>query len=193
MRVLLIGEGPSELSGALRAFISRLGLSDYEIEQDRMSRRDIHAHHGKGKGYLKRAIRWMLEAQRREYDAVVLLVDQDDHKERVTEIDDAQESDLATIRRALGVAIRTFDAWMLADEHALTTVLEYQVSRQQNPENVTDPKRLCTELLEDSSLAIGAAEAYGAIASVADVGVLEERCPKGFAPFANRVRELSKE
>jgi hypothetical protein len=83
-----------------------------------VSRKDIHAHHGKGQGYFKKALRWILEAERRGYDALVLVIDQDNTPERVQEINKAQNDQRVTLRRALGVAIRTFDAWMLADEQA---------------------------------------------------------------------------
>ncbi len=191
MKVLLVGEGASELAGALKAFVNRMGISEHEIEQDKVSRRDIHAHHGKGKGYYKRAIRWMREAQKNGYDAIILLIDQDDRPERVKEFAAAQEYLSVPIRRALGVATRTFDAWMLADEKALTTVLEYQVSRQTDPEKLADPKRVCTDLLENSPQDMSPAKMYAAIANIVDISVLEARCSKGFGPFAQRVRELS--
>jgi hypothetical protein len=77
MRVLLVAEGASELAGALEALVRRLGLEDAEIAHDRVSSPNLHAHHGNGKGYFKRTIRWMFEAQKRGYDALILLIDQD--------------------------------------------------------------------------------------------------------------------
>ena len=191
MKVLLVGEGPSELAGALRAFVIRLGVSDHDIVQDRVSQRTIHAHHGKGKGYFKRAVRWMLEAQKRGYDAIILVVDQDDQPQRSKECDEAQQYASASIRRAFGVAIRTFDAWMLADEQALTTVLGYEVLRQRNPEKLADPKSVCNQLLDASEVAMGSAEMYAAVAGAVNLNILKSRCSKGFAPFAERVRELA--
>jgi hypothetical protein len=191
MRVLLVGEGPSELAGALQNLVSRLADTDLEINIDRISRREIHAHHGKGRGFFKRAVRWMLEARKRGYDAIVLVSDEDGRAERTHEINEAQQYGGTPIRRALGVAIRTFDAWMLADEIALTDVLEYQVPRQQNPENIMDPKGVCRTLLNNSARPMNSTEMYAALAGAVNLDVIERRCERGFAPFARRVRQLN--
>jgi len=100
MKVLLVGEGASELAGALETLVRRLGLAEAEIAQDRVSRRDLHAHHGKGRGYFKRAVRWMLEAQKRGHDALILVIDEDGHPERSQEFADAQQYTGTTIHRA---------------------------------------------------------------------------------------------
>ena len=191
MKILLVAEGASELEGALLSLVVRLGLEGHEIEQDRVSQRTIHAHHGKGKGYFKRAVRWMLEADRAGYDAIILVIDQDDQPQRSRELEQAQDFGECQIRRAFGVAIRSFDAWILADESALTAVLECTVSRQSDPEKHTDPKSVCRALFEDSDSQLRPAEMYAAVAAAADLAVLETRCAKGFAPFADRVRELA--
>jgi hypothetical protein len=190
MKVLLVGEGASELSGALRILVGRIGDAQFEVEQDRVSQARIHAHHGKGKGYFKRAVRWMLEAEKRGFDALILLIDQDGLAIRRRELDEAQEDATATIRRALGVAIKTFDAWMLADERALASVLKYAVPRQPDPETLRDPKQKCEEIIAASEISISPSEVYSGVTRVAQIGTLEQRCPNGFAPFAERVRRL---
>lgn len=190
MKVLLVGEGPNELDGALETLVRRLGLADAEIDTDQVKCSDIHAHHGKGQGYFKRAVRWILEAKKRGYDALVLVIDRDNRPERLQEFERAQQQYPPAIRRALGVAIRTFDAWMLADERALTKVLGCAVSRQQNPETIAKPKDLIREILDTSDQSMATSEAYAAIANLVDMHVLETRCKRGFAPFAGRVREL---
>lgn len=193
MRILLVSEGPSELHGALQNLVRRLGMIEDDIEVDRVSQRSVHAHHGKGRGYFKRAVRWMLEAQKRGCDALILVIDQDGRPERTREIDEAQAYTGTPVLRALGVAIRTFDAWILADERALTGILETSVSRQPQPESILDPKGICRRLLHESECSMRLAEMYAATAEIADIAMLESRCPKGFAPFAQRVRGLSPE
>lgn len=195
MKVLIVAEGIHELGrgecpGALEIMIRRLHVGPIECNPQPVKLNTIHAHHGKSKGYEKKAIRWLLEAQEQGYDALVLLIDEDGRAERLTEINQAQETRLATIRRAMGVAIRTFDAWMLADEQALGRALGQTVQRQKEPEAQPDPKRVCLELLMGGELVITQAEMYAAVAREADCRILEARCPKGFAPFAQRVREL---
>ena len=130
------------------------------------------------------------EGKKRGYDAIVLVIDQDNAPERVQEITMAQNNQLVALPRALGVAIRTFDAWMLADEQALTRVLGYAVSPQRSPEDVSDAKGVCTQLLGKSPMAMSQSEFYASVAREADMSTLTRQCSKGFAPFAQRVRSL---
>ncbi len=190
MRVLIVAEGHHEGGGALESLVRRLSTYQLECDFERISQKRIHAHHGRGRGFLKRAIRWMKEAERRGYEALVLLIDEDGQSERIGEIERAQEDRLARIKRALGVAIRTFDAWILADEQALSTVLEISVGRQPSPETISDPKQVCTTLLVESDKRMNQSEMYAGVAETAEIGILTDRCPNGFAPFAERVRAL---
>ncbi len=193
MKVLLVGEGASELGGALESLVQRLGLNDAEFESKPANRADLHAFNGKGPGHLKRAVRWMLLAQKEGFDAIVLVIDQDGRSERSTEFAQAQDYTGTSICRALGVAIETFEAWMLADEVALTNALGYRVPRQPDPESIRKSKLKPTidDLLSKCDKSMGPPNVYAAIAGAADLAVLEERCSRGFAPFAQRVRALS--
>jgi hypothetical protein len=189
MKVLIVGEGKHELAGAMLALVGRLAPTGCVFDQANV-RHDIHVHHGKGRGYFKRAVRWMLEAQKRGYDALVLLIDQDGFSERTKELADAQAFDGAAIPRALGVAIRSFDAWMLADERALSSVLGCAVSRQPDPETIVNPKESCSDLLANASQPFSQTQMYAEVAKAFDLDVVANRCPKGFAPFAERVRAI---
>ncbi len=190
MRALIVSEGKHESSGALLTLVNHLCSVELSCEQDQVSRRDIHTHPGKGKGYFKRAIRWMIEAKKQGFDVLILVIDEDGRAERVEQFTQAQGYERVAIRRALGVAIREFDAWMLGDEVALTKVLGYTISRWPDPEAIRDPKLVCKCLLESAPNKMRQREMYAAVADAADVVMLEERCPKGFAPFASRVRAL---
>ena len=190
MKTLLVSEGKHELSGSLETFVRRLSPLNLEIDHDRVSRSDIHAHHGKGQGFFKRAVRWILEARKRGYEAIVLVVDEDGQSERIRELTAAQESTVVEFRRALGIAIRTFDAWMLADECALSAVLGRAIGRQPAPEEISNPKEVCVELRDQSKAYMTQSEMYGKLAEVIELRVAQERCPRGFAPFAARVRSL---
>lgn len=190
MKVLIVSEGKHERCGAIQALVTRLATNDLALDYDRVSRPDIHAHHGKGRGYYKRALRWLFEAAKRGHDALVLVIDEDGRSERVEQINQAQKTELNPLRRAFGVAIRTFDAWMLADEEALTEVLGLQVQRQSDPERERDPKGVCKDLLDSSPRPMSQSQMYAAVADRTSIQRLEERCPRGFAPFAGRVRAL---
>jgi len=187
MRVLVVAEGKHERGGALENLLKRLAGDTATFEFDRVANKEIHTFHGKGQGYFKRAVRWLLEAEKRRVDALVFLIDEDGQRERVAQIGDAQNSSMLQLSRAMGVAIRTFDAWMLADEGTLTRVLGSQIGRQRDPENIRDPKTVCVGLLADSSAPMAQTEMYARVANQADITVLSARCPSGFAPFAARV------
>ncbi len=195
MKVLLVSEGHHELgkdqeTGALEFFVRGIYEGSLQCDLAKVSRKDIHAHHGKGRGYFKRAIRWMLEAKKKGYDALILVIDQDNQPDRIQQFTDAQETDDLLFRRALGVAIRTFDAWILADERALSQILKDTISQQSRPEAIRDAKERCAQLHTNSKVALSQSEFYAAVAAEAKIDTLEEQCPKGFAPFAERVRSL---
>ncbi len=196
MRVLVVSEGEHEQGGALENLLRRLGGKEAKFAFDCVQRDDIHTHHGKGRGYVKRALRWLKEAKRREMDALVLLVDQDHPEYRRSEqVREAQEYcnpkvPALTLPRAMGVAIKTFDAWMLADEKALTEVLGCTVARQHDPETISQPKKVCGRLLESGTNRMAQREMYAGVALRLDIEVLTKRCPRGFKPFAERVRKM---
>ncbi len=190
MRVLVVSEGKHEQAGALENLLKKLGGAGAEFDLDRVSNPSIHAIHGLGRGYFKRALRWLREAEKRGADALILLIDQDGQGERTRQIEDGQNSVLSQLPRAMGVAIRTFDAWMLADERALTEVLGCVVPRQPGPETIRDPKSICAGLLANGQNQMAQREMYAEIARRVDIDILSARCPTGFRPFAGYVRQV---
>lgn len=196
MKVLVVSEGEHEQGGALENLLRRLGGQEAEFVFDYVRRDDIHTHSGKGAGYTKRALRWLKEAKKRKMDALVLLVDQDNPEYRRGEqLQEAQgyrnpKVPAFTLPRAMGVAIRTFDAWILADEGALAEVLGCAVARQRDPESIRKPKEICRKLLEDGTNPMAQRDMYAEVALRLDLHTLFKRCPKGFKPFAERVRAV---
>ncbi len=191
MRVLVVVEGKHESDGAARALIQQVRPDLTDLTFDRLANSKIHVHPGKGKAYFKKAVRWMLEARKRGYDAIILLVDRDGVPTRCTEIADAQNHTAqCLIPRALGVPVEAFDAWMLADEQAISKVLAVTVPKQSDPEKLAHPKEHMGKLLAELGLHWGGAEMYARIAAELDISHLARRCPEGFAAFAERVRML---
>lgn len=190
MRVLVVAEGEHELSGALESLLKRLGGESSTFDYDRVSNNTIHAFHGIGDGYFKRAIRWLKEAEKRGVDALILLIDEDGRRERIEQIQEAQNSLLSQLPRAMGVAIRMFDAWMLADEKALTEVLGYNIDRQTDPETIRNPKQVCMKLLEGSQIPMPQRDMYARVSCTINIDVLCDRCRSGFRPFATYVRNI---
>jgi hypothetical protein len=201
MRVLIVSEGASELgtaehAGSLGVLVERLRAErneKLEFESITVRHPELVRFHGKGGGMEKKAISCLRYAEKKGYEAVVLVIDQDDekYKYRRNEIAKAQASDkYAGIRRAMGVAVLTFDAWVLADEVALSKVVEKTVSAQPDPEGISDAKSHCRLLREEHGCAMRMAEFYTLVAGHARLKVWEERCAEGFGVFARRVREM---
>jgi hypothetical protein len=193
MKVLLVGEGKHEAGGALEALVRRLSKHQaMRLEFKKISDPELHVHHGKGHGVFKRSLAWMRRAQRDGYAAIVILIDHDGYDDRILATDQAQ-NDLqhATVPRALGVAIRSFDAWILADEQALTRTLGCPpIQRQPAPETIDDPKALCDQLCCDAGRPMALSDMYKAVLEAANLELLVERCPRGFAPFAKHVGSI---
>ena len=190
MRILIVGEGAHEEGGALQAIVERVIGDGHACDFRRVAQANLHVHHGKTKGMEKKAIRWMLDARRDGYDGLVFLVDEDGYPTRVAEVERAQADATSDIRRAVGVAVRSFDAWVLADETAIAGALGCTVDRQPDPEGVSDPKGRCADLLRDSPTAIWPRDFYAAVLQRIDLAKLRERCPVGFAPFERRLSAM---
>ena len=194
MKVLIVAEGKHERSGSLETLVRRLFGGDLQLDLDDIHRRLSPLHGIGGFDYCKRALQWIQEAQKRGYDAIVLLLDEDGYPDRIKGIDQAQVrlSKTAMLPRALGVAVRAFDAWMLADEKALSDTLSRVVSCQPSPEGIRDPKAVCQQIRDETpDCELGLAEMYALVAEKTRLEILEQRCPSGFKPFAVRVRALA--
>ena len=195
MRTLLVGEGIHEIGddarvGALEVLVRRLG--PLQIDEVRPWKDPVvRSHRGQGGGVFKRAYRWIQWASEQGFDAVVVVIDEDGDRERARDFARAQDEADLTLPRALGVAVRTFDAWMLADHVALSHVLHRTVDTQPDPEDVSEPKDRMLAIIAGSPGEDAARRVYAAIAERADIQALERRCPRGFCTFASRVRRLA--
>jgi hypothetical protein len=192
MKILLVSEGKHEIQtggerGALQVLVERLLECECEIETRKVSDPAIIREVGKGDGMFKRAVAWMRFAMNHDFDAIVLVIDEDGFRDRLKQIDDAQVTTVFEIPRALGVAIRSFDAWILADEVAMASALGAPVNRQPDMESIRDPKEVCRSLCERH---MSLSAFYSLVLTAVNITDLETRCAKGFAPFATRVRSL---
>lgn len=106
-----------------------------------------------------------------------------------------QEGEALSMKTALGVAVETVEAWLIADETALNTALDLHpravtapAPEQLNGAPGTDkhPKTYLRSLLARKRREVR--WPYDAIAEQARLDVLAARCPEGFAPFAAEVK-----
>jgi hypothetical protein len=75
---------------------------------------------------------------------------------------------------------------MLADQQAMTKALGGPpIDQTKAPEQLRDPKGVARKIVDGR---MSLREFYRKVAEHADVQRLAERCPKGFAPFAERLR-----
>lgn len=198
MRVLVVSEGRHELAldretGPLVELLRRLMTSEAEFVRKKVSDPAVRTHKQKGKAaaYEKRALMWISYAAKQGFDSLVLLVDQDGETERREGIDNAQQHPRFTVPRALGLAVETFDAWMLADEQSLSVALGRQVPRQKSPEGIRNPKDVCRDLHTSSNCENDLTQVYTLVAASMNFETVTKRCPLGFAPFRSRVEELN--
>lgn len=142
----------------------------------------------------------------REAKAIVAVSDRDgkENSDRIEGLNEGREY-VARSRKpcAVGVAIETIEAWLLADEQALREGLENPaISRQKDPESLTSrdetsansPKGCLNQLIDESQEGAASSdypELYAAIARAIDLDVLIKRCPEGFVPFAAQVKEMA--
>ena len=203
MRVLVVAEGvhelgsdtgdPADRRGALLALLEQLlpPPLDWETLPVRSKKLDLELQPGKGSGFYKRGLAVLRFARKHGFDGAVMLVDEDGDTSRHRSFDQAQEFTVFAIPRAFGIAVRTFDAWMIADEKALSTVLQRTVQRRPNPEKEKTPKDVAAQLLADSpQVNMSQRQLYAQLAACLNLLLLRERCPKGFVPFADRVVTL---
>lgn len=202
MRVLLVSEGFYEHSdsiwgepgnaAALEVLVRRLLNRDVEFENRKPSDQEFRGRvHGKGHRYEKVVAAFLQKAARRDFDAVVFLIDEDGDQDRRVAMDAAQQDVRSSLPRACGVAIRSFDAWILADELALADALRSEPVIESDPEHVRQPKSVCIQRRDDSGCGLRLRDLYADYASRADLELLKRRCPQGFAVFAERVTSLT--
>lgn len=201
MNILLVSEGVHEfgdsldnpeLCGALEAIVRQLTHEELTITP-RLSRDErirAHLRKGKGDGYFKLLIACMRYAEKEKFDAVIVVIDEDGEHDRVKQVDAAQDDDTVPIRRAVGISIRTFDAWMLADNLALSAAFNCQIDKVGSPESLKDGKAAFRGIRDGLGSSDRLRDLYARIGERARIEELEAACPKGFAPFADRVRKL---
>lgn len=203
MKVLIVSEGIHELgggssdpgerhdhAGALQALVQRLLPGDHEFISRPFNARDIQTIPGKGRALFKRMLLWLKHAERNGFDGAVILIDEDGDVRRHADVEAAQEQVRFRVARACGLAIREFDAWIVADEQALSAALGCTVPCQPSPEGIRDPKRTFADLHAASPCRDRPREVYAAVLAQANLDLLAKRCPRGLKPFVERVRGM---
>ena len=203
MKIRFVGEGVSDIGGngwvgvvpilTDKVLAAKLGEQPiFEIETKLLPR-----FHQK-RGYPAKAKLAITEAHRQDCAGVAIVVDRDGHRDRLKLLRQGREEAAAEvpISAAVGVAVETMEAWLLADEQAIGKVTGEVVERRQDPESLSGrrgssnhPKdRLNALLSRDSEENRTNQERLKLIAEETDVSEIEKRCPQGFGPYADEVR-----
>ena len=204
MRILVISEGKHELgrtgkdpvSGALIRLVERVLIPFLPLEKIQIEQRDNRSFGvvtpkdwgTGGADYQRKAMSWIRKAQNEKFDAIVIVVDQDNAPDRRKGLDAAQVDLRLSLPRAIGLAVKSFDAWMLADELAISKAIERQVQTQKTPEDHKDPKDAMRIIVADND---AMTDVYAKIADEVNIETLCTRCPKGFKPFRDRLAKLA--
>jgi len=189
MRVRVVGEGPHERS-ALPTIVCRTNAAVTECDFEYV--KNVPRSHGKGSVFYKKAVRAMIDAETTGFDGLVFLIDRDDDSSRHQQMSDAQDNlAQSMIPRACGVAVRTFDAWFLSDESALTKVVSESVNRQPDPEGIDDPKSTCKSIAEAASPSIALGDFYAQVAEEMNLDTVCTRCSRGFGQFHQRLAAMT--
>ena len=220
MRMLLLSEGSYDIGtrasradheqrqGAVRVFVRRIleehwnrnGIAAVEIDADVLAR--VHEHSSDVSGHERKVHLAIVEAELRNCTCVAIVVDRDGERNqaRLNALsagrDEAEKKGEALAQHtAIGLAIETVEAWLLADEQALTRALNLNPPQQQLPApeeldgapgSDKHPKAVFLSIVARTEVA--PSDAYDSVAELARLDHVERRCPLGFARFADQLR-----
>ena len=205
----MLGDGPNELDRdwghlleadrlpALPRLVHRLLGEPAGAKYDARLFRRIEHVRGKGDVWRKKAEAAISLAQEHGFDAVVIVVDRDRDSKggKCRPVFDGRDGmpGLGYPPCAVGCAIETFDAWMIADGKAVGAAGGDAARSHPSPESLDQeegtgghPKDRAIELFGSGRELTGA---YAKVAAHVDLDLLEKLCPEGFAPFAEDVRD----
>ena len=128
-------------------------------------------------------------ARRKHWDAAVVLIDRDGRRNshRLSDMQEGRSQVTLRFPCALGVAVETFDAWMIADPIAIDAAGGDKTEAPDSPESLGRPKDAADAIFGTRS-GSGLGPKYALVAKKVNLALLERACPQGFAPFAEEVR-----
>jgi len=134
---------------------------------------------------------------RRSAGAVFVMDSEGNHRGRLGELSRGRDAAYSEFPMAVGVAHPCLEAWLLVDPLAIVRALGLSslVEVPPNPENLPapqanrahNPKTVLARCA--ARLAISSREATQLALAITDLAALRNRCPVGFAPFAQEIEE----
>jgi len=219
LRILLIGDGRHELGSRLdeplvprdlpplgilvhrllgkpenASFVSRRFR---DIGQARVTSVVRTVQDAKISAFARKAAQGIAKARAEGFDAVVILIDRDRRTNAET-IDclsqgrDSVTQKMPSPRCAVGVAIETFDAWMIVDGAAIGDAggdashsFPEAEGLDGDEQSGRHPKTKAAQIFGSGE---GLGDKYAAVAKHVRLDLLSKLCDKGFAPFAREVQ-----
>ncbi|HUU23082.1 MAG TPA: DUF4276 family protein, partial [Phycisphaerae bacterium] len=182
----------------LPRLVHRLLGSPDSIRYDCRPLRSVMHVHGKARNDFARKVKGaMRTAKLQGHKGVVVVIDRDREPDRkrigaLREGRDSMQADVP-VPCAVGTAVETFDAWMIADPAAIRAAGGDASMSRPDPEKLdgraeTDrhPKVLATKAFGGRR---ELPQKYAEVAASVDIDLLRRCCPQGFAPFAAEVEE----
>lgn len=127
----------------------------------------------------------LFEFNRLNVNIIVILVDNDRQKKQrrfkeLQKICKGTHCNYDLI--AMGVAVEALEAWLLADENALSKLTNRTISAQQNPENIQRPDVVLKEITQYHSIGMPYFEILQRIVIELNLDIVLRRC-KSFKNF----------
>jgi hypothetical protein len=144
-----------------------------------------------------------------EVDMILIVVDADDNlSQRQHDLERA----LNTIRRnhldikeqlvcdrsAGGLAIKNFEAWLLADNQTVSNILGVELEQLEKLEDLSDTKSILEKAIAESTYLSEKSsnqrplQIRWNLASQIDLLIIKTCCPRGYAAFAQNLRVAAK-
>lgn len=127
----------------------------------------------------------LFEFNQLDVSIIVVLVDNDRQKrnKRFKELQKiCKKSNCSYDLIAMGVAVEALEAWLLADEKALSKLTNKTISAQQNPEGIRRPDVVLKEITQSHSIGIPYFEVLKRIVIELNLDIVLRRC-KSFKRF----------
>jgi hypothetical protein len=208
-KVLVLGDGPNELGDIRDVTLPSGGLPPLPRLLHRVLGESpslsfevslfgpVGHIHGKGPKYAKKVKLSIIRARQKNFDGLVILIDRDRRPDSETLCALERGRDEMMVATypscAVGVAVETFDAWMIVDGRAIAQAGGTAARAHGDPEKLDGkegsgrhPKDLAGEILGGEK---GLGARYATVAQHVRLDLLKERCPKGFGRFAEDIQK----
>ncbi len=180
MNIGICVEGQNDIE-AIKNLLSKIN-STYNIFNDVQYETRFH----RGYPHLIRDLHQTLfEFNQLNIELIVILIDNDreERNERLKALTvKCRNSNCNYDFIVIGIAVEALEAWLLADEYALSKIADRVIPRQPNPEDINKPDEILKQVIQFSIMGKPYHEVLRGIVSELNLDIVLERC-KSFKIF----------